>query len=331
MNQNQRRSAFPGRFSVSRLSALMFFVLFLTAKLLAEEGGTGHYAPGTYLDFCGVPPSSPGFYAGNYFVDYGNGEASASKRLPLGGDLAAGVTANVQADAPFILYAYPSLGNITLSSGIFPSWMWEDIKVTASYDRNGVQISGAKEESVNGFGDIQVTPIQAAWTNGDFTVGGIFNVWAPTGDYESGQLANPGLGYWTFELMPAFSWFSTKIGTEFTIFPAIDFNTINNSTDYRSGDIFHVDATLAQHLPLFGGIIGAGASVSYLQQITGDSGSGARLGSFEAQSVSVGPTVSYVHKIGKSMLIVDGSWLPQVQTKNTTQGNYYWAKLTLTF
>ena len=291
----------------------------------------GHYVPGEYLDFCGMPPSAPGLYVANYFADYGNGELSASKRLPLGGLLAAGVTANVQAEAPAIIYAYPKLGDTTLSSGIFPSWVWEDVKVTASYDRNGNQISGGKEESVNGFGDMQVTPIMAAWTNGDFTVGGMFNFWAPSGDYSAGQLANPGLGYWTFEPMLAFSWLSTKIGTEFTIFPAVDFNTINKSTDYRSGDIFHVDATLAQHLPLFGGILGAGASVSYLDQISGDSGSGARLGSFEAQSVGVGPTVSYVLNIGKSMLIIDGTWLPQVHTVNTTQGNYYWAKLTLTF
>jgi hypothetical protein len=92
-----------------------------------------------------------------------------------------------------------------------------------------------------------------------------------------------------------------------------------------------VDATLAQHLPLFGGIAGAGASAFYLKQITGDSGSGARLGSFEAESYGVGPTVSYIHKIGNNTLIVDGSWLPQLHTVNTTQGNFFWAKITMTF
>lgn len=307
-------------------------VVSLTSAVRAEEGGAGHYVPGEYVDFCGMPPSAPGWYFANYVADYGNGEFSDSQGLPLAGILAAGVTVNVQAEAPAAIYAYPfNFDNITFSSGIFPSWVWEDVKVTASFDRNGNQLSASKEDSVNGFGDIQVTPIMGVWTNGDFSAGGMFNFWAPSGSYDTSRLANPGLGYWTFEPMLAFSWLSSKIGTEFTIFPAVDFNTINHTTDYRSGDIFHVDATLAQHLPLFGGILGAGASVDYLNQITGDSGSGASLGSFEAQSVSVGPTVSYVRKIGKSMLIVDGSWLPQVHTKNTTQGNYYWAKLTLTF
>jgi hypothetical protein len=107
-----------------------------------------------------------------------------------------------QAEVPIILYAYPcNLGNVTFSTGIFPSWIWEDVSATATFDGNHAQISGARPESVNGFGDIQVAPIQASWTNGDFTVGGIFNVWAPSGTYNAGQLANPGMGYYTFELM----------------------------------------------------------------------------------------------------------------------------------
>lgn len=298
----------------------------------AEQSGMGHYVPGMYSDFSGVPPSEPGFYMINYFFDYGNGTASASRDLPFGGVFAAGVTVNVNAYSPGIIYAYPwQLGNFTFSSGFYPSWVWQDVKVTASFDRNHVQISGSRDQSVNGFGDIMFSPVMSMWTNGDFHVGGMFNIWAPSGAYNAGHLANPGLGYWTFQPMGVFSWLSSKIGTEFTMFPAFAFNSLNHVTDYQSGALFSVDATLAQHLPLFGGIIGAGASVNYTDQVTGDSGSGARLGSFEMQSVAVGPTVSYVHKIGKSILIVSGSWLPQVHTRNTTQGNFYWAKLTIAF
>ena len=201
-----------------------------------------------------MPPTQPGFYVANYFLDYGNATAGGSRELPRGGLFAAGLTANVQAEAPALLYANRfGFDDLTFSAGIYPSWIWENVSVQATFDANHVQISGAKSEAVNGFGDIQVTPIAAGWTNGDFTMGGMFNFWAPSGSYKKSQLANPGLGYWTFEPMLAFSWLSSKIGTEFTVFPALDFNTINNTTDYKSGDIFHVDATLAQHLPLGGG------------------------------------------------------------------------------
>lgn len=314
------------------LTAMTVCALSLAYAARATEGGTTHYISGEYSDFCGMPPSQPGFYAGNYFLDYGNGEVSASKQLPLGGIFASGVTANSQAEVPLAIYAYPfSLYDITFSSGATFPIVWVDVKATATFNRDGTPRTGAIEQSANGLGDIQFMPIMAAWTNGDFTVGGMFNVWAPSGDYDAGQLANPGLGYWTFEPMLAFRWLSTKIGTEFSVFSGVDFNTENTTSDYQSGDIFHVDATLAQHLPLFGGVAGAGASAFYLKQITGDSGSGARLGSFEIESVGVGPTVSYVHKIGKSELIVDGSWLPQLKTVNTTQGNFFWAKITISF
>jgi len=97
----------------------------------------------------------------------------------------------------------------------------------------------------------------------------------------------------------SFSWLSTKIGTEATIFAGFDVNTKNEDTDYQSGASFHLDGTVAQHLPLFGGFAGAGAEGFVYEQISADTGSGATLGSFEGHTYGVGPVVSYAHKIGK--------------------------------
>ncbi len=303
-----------------------------TGRAHAAEGGSSHYISGEYLDFSGMPPTQSGLYAANYFVAFANGQLNASKELPLGGNLAAGVNANIQAEVPVVIYAYPfSVEDITFSSGIGVPWMWEDMQVDATFNRNQVQLTGTRQQSVSGLGDIQMMPIMAGWTNGDFKLGGMFNVWAPSGAYSPNQLVNPGLGYWTFEPMLAFSWLSTKIGTEFSVFSGVDFNTKNQTTDYQTGDIFHVDASLAQHLPVFGGIAGLGASAFYLRQFTGDSGSGARLGSFQLESFGVGPTLSYVHPIGKSMLVVDSSWLPQLNTQNTLKGSFIWLKVTVAF
>jgi hypothetical protein len=308
--------------------------LALSFDAYAEQAGSGHYLSGEYIDFCGMPPTQPGFYVGNYFLDYNDANFGGSRQLPLGGILAGGVTANIQAEVPLAIYAYPfSLYNITFSSGMAVPFEWVDVKANATFSPTipPAQISGSREQSVSGLGDIQLMPVMAAWTNGDFTLGGMLNIWAPSGDYATGQLANQGLGYWTFDPMLAFRWLSSKIGTELSVFTGVDFNTENTDANYQSGDIFHVDATLAQHLPLFGGIAGAGASAFYLKQFTGDSGSGAKLGSFEAESYGVGPTLSYVHKISKAELIVDGSWLPQLHTENTTKGNFFWVKVTLSF
>jgi hypothetical protein len=298
----------------------------------AEQGGMGHYLSGEYVDFSGMPPTQSGWVFGNYYLNYNNGTFNAGKGLPFGGVVALNVTANLQADVPLAIYSFPfDFFGGTLSSGIAIPYVWATVKASGTIDRNGVLHSVTKEQSVSGFGDIQWMPLMAGWTNGDFKFGGLFNIWVPSGDYNTGQLANRGLGYWTFEPMLAFSWISSKIGTEFSVFTAVDFNTDNGTADYQSGDLFHVDATLAQHVPLWGGIAGAGASAFYLKQITGDSGSGAKLGGFEAKTYGVGPTLSYVHPIGKSTLIVDGSWLPQTYAANTTKGNYWWVKLAITF
>jgi hypothetical protein len=52
------------------------------------------------------------------------------------------------------------------------------------------------------------------------------------------------------------SWLSSKIGLELSAFVALDFSTRNDATDYQSGNVFHLDATVAQHLPLLGRFIG---------------------------------------------------------------------------
>src|SRR6476646_9628052 len=54
----------------------------------------------------------------------------------------------------------------------------------------------------------------------------------------------------------------------------------------------HIDTTAAWHfiqLGKEGGVIGIGANGFYLQQTTGDRGSGARLGSFKESQAGVGP------------------------------------------
>ena len=188
-----------------------------------------------------------------------------------------------------------------------------------------------RQDRANGIGDIEMIPFMLGWTNGDFKYDARCAIFAPTGEYDKNQLANVGLGYWTFSPEVTFSWLSSKIGTEVSVFAGVDFNTKNTDADYQSGDIFHIDATVAHHLPLFGGFAGVGANGFYIKQITGDSGSGARLGGFEAETYGVGPALSYAHKLGKHDLVCEVKWLPQLDSKNTTKGDYLWVKIALIF
>jgi hypothetical protein len=111
----------------------------------------------------------------------------------------------------------------------------------------------------------------------------------------------------------------------------LDFSTENTTTNYTSGDILHIDFTVAQHLPFLGGSIGVGANGYWYRQITGDSGSGAVLGPFEVEQVGIGPVVAYTRKMGKTTLLIDVKWLPQIGVENTIKGDYVWVKAALVF
>jgi hypothetical protein len=110
-----------------------------------------------------------------------------------------------------------------------------------------------------------------------------------------------------------------------------DINTENIETDYHSGQVFHIDATLAQHLPLGKGFVGIGLNAFYLQQTTVDSGSGARQGSFEEMTTGVGPVLSYAAQFGKTSFAAELKWLPQIDAQKTLKGDYIWFKVGVQF
>jgi hypothetical protein len=131
-------------------------------------------------------------------------------------------------------------------------------------------------DTANGLGDILLYPFMLAWAKGDLKYDLRLGSHAPTGHYEKDRLANVGKNYWTFEPTVSVSWISSKIGTEVSAYAGVDLSTRNDATDYQSGDVFHLDVTVAQHLPLGKpGAIGLGANAFHCQQFTGDSGSGA--------------------------------------------------------
>ena len=192
---------------------------------------------------------------------------------------------------------------------------------------------GARD-TANGIGDMTLFPFILGWTNlvPDLKLDTRFSIYAPTGEYEAGRLANVGKNYWTFEPGIMASWLSSKIGTEVSLYTGVDFNTENDATDYTSGTSLHLDLTIAQHLPLWGGFIGVGANGFYYQQISGDSGSGARLGGFEGMTAGVGPVLSYVRPLGqKTQLLAEAKWLPELDVNKRLKGDFVWVKVGVAF
>lgn len=325
---------------------ITLFVLVVLATLVplsahAEEGGSGHYAPGGAASFIDTLPGKPGLAIANYFSFY-DGSASASKQLSLGGFIVtgtAGLKATAYADTVMALYQTPLklLGGYYAVAVAIP-YVWVKAKAKGEVKFTGplgntITFSSSVSDSANGIGDIAFYPFMLGWTglNGDLKYDVRLGIYAPTGHYETGKLANLGKNYWTFEPAVSLSYISSKIGLELSAFAGMDFNTKNHKTDYRSGTQFHLDITAAEHLPLFGGIIGVGANAFYYQQITGDRGSGAILGDFKGRTVGIGPVLSYMTKIWKKDLVAEVKWLPELEVKKRLKGDYIWFKLGMVF
>ncbi len=189
-------------------------------------------------------------------------------------------------------------------------------------------------DSASGIGDILFYPFMIGWTglNGDLKSDFRFGIYAPTGDYDKGKLANVGKNYWTFEPAVYFSYISSKIGLELSAFTGMDFNTENQKTDYQTGTQFHIDFTVAEHLPFLGGLIGIGANGFYYQQVTGDSSPFDEiLGDFKGRTIGIGPVFSYITKIWGKDLVAEVKWLPELDVKHRLEGDYLWFKLGMAF
>jgi hypothetical protein len=238
--------------------------------------------------------------------------------------------ATVYADTVFGIYETPLQllgGHYTVAAAIPFVWLEVNGLVTPPV---GPPVN--RRDTASGIGDITLYPFMLGWTNGpDLKYDVRLGIYAPSGDYTAGNLANTGRNYWTFEPAVSVSWLSTRIGTEATLFAGLDFNTRNTATDYESGTSFHLDGTLAQHFPLLGGFAGVGANGFYYKQITADSGSGATLGGFEGRTAGVGPVISYAHKIGRTDFAAEVKWLPELDVQRRLKGDYVWVKLGLVF
>mgnify|MGYP001598813447 CR=1 FL=1 len=301
---------------------------------LAEEGGSGHYTPGSMASFIdGVAPK-PTFLVRYNLLHY-SGSAEADLNVPIGGATTAGLDATIWGHALSFFWRPP------IEMGERWSYaMSATIPVLSADVSAGAAVSlpviGTKtvelDDSLTAIGDIVLQPLMLNYNiNPDMNVNFRVSLYAPTGSYEVGRLANTGKNYWTFEPTLAFMYFGAKNGRELSLFTGVDFNTENDDTDYTSGTQFHVETTIAQHLPLLGGLTGFGISAYYYQQISDDTGDGATLGDVRANTDGGGPELSYVRKMGGNDLLVELKWLNEYHTKNRLEGDTIFLKVAVKF
>lgn len=303
-------------------------VVFAPGPGQAEEGGAGHYTPGGAATLIDLLPTKPGFILQPIYMNY-SGDAEASQTYPVAGTISSNFEAKANAVSLGALYTFDTtvLG-ARYTAGVYVPYVWKEVTATLSSGLGTVR----RKDKVDGLGDISLIPVGLAWKTGNWQFGGVLPIHAPTGSYKVGRLANPGFNYWTFDPTLQLAYSSEKSGFNAALIGGMTFNTENNDTDYQSGSVVHVEASVQQLLPLGPGFIGLGANAYLYEQVTADSGSGAVLGDFKGHSRGIGPVLNYILPLKNgSLLAVEFKWLPELDTKNTLEGDYFWLKFAYKF
>lgn len=309
------------------IGVAMLGIVLAAHTVSATEGGTGHYVPGTVATIIDNAPTQPGWVFNPMYLYYG-GDASASASVPVAGEITLGV--DVESNALVIggLYTLsPTVLGARYTAGIYLPYVWVD--VDAEVDTAPGSVS--RRDTASGIGDTTLIPVMMAWEHGFWQYNAMFSIYAPSGEYKAGQLANTGLNYWSFDPTVGASYNNDKNGFNAALYVGTTFNTENPDTNYESGAMLHLDGSVQQLLPLGSGYVGIGAEVFLLDQIQGDSGSGARLGDFKGQSWGIGPVLTYLEPIGEENLVVEARWLPEIETENEPEGDYVYLKLVYQF
>lgn len=278
----------------------------------ASEAGSSDYFPGAWGTFATAVTPNPGFQFASQTLYY---HATVDKAVIRGRiELSLKGTAVFNYFGGFYTSANPMLGG-KLQLGVA-------VPVGYVATKAGIETTEVGSRSVSdhnfNIGDSIVSGA-LYWQSGDFHFKLNQYIIVPTGDYSTGNLANIGRNYWAFDTSCALTWLSMKTGTEITIMPGIMFNTENNATDYKTGNEFHVDYMLNQFLAKN---FALGAQGYYYKQVTGDSGSGARLGDFKGESYGFGPALLWQPGFDHGRLSLIGKWIFDSHHENRMKADY---------
>ncbi|WP_226668617.1 transporter [Microbulbifer aggregans] len=301
------------------VSALMSLFSVSTS---ATEGGIGYYVPGTTATLIDRAPVQTGWVFEPMYMNY-SGDLSASVNVPIAGLVTAGIDVRINSFLPGALYTFENtvLG-AKYTVGAYLAWNDVDVSGRLSSPLGSIR----RSESESGLGDTSLIPLMLGWVDGNWQYNVMLPVRAPTGDYETGRLANPGLNYWAVDPTFGISYANMESGFNASLFGGLTINDENDDTNYRSGRMLHFDASLQQMIKAGNGFMTLGLAAFLGNQISDDKNQSRFVGAFQTKTAGIGPAIGYMLPMGKDNIVVEFRWLPQLDTKNTTEGDYYWLK-----
>ncbi len=317
------------------LFALLVCLALVPQRAEAVEGGTSHYIQGAYGDFLmGYIPAA-GFYVRNDTI-YQTGQIDGVLK---GGRAYAKLDVYSTMNLTKLSYMFdvpamngflgvgagvPVIINLHVSGNASANYLSRD---------NPAGIPMPDQKSIGGYGnrgglsDLFFMPVIAGWNFGECHLAVMPIVFLPTGYYNASKLTNLGMNYFSFDGNVAFTWLS-KSNVELSVNAGYMINTENPATHYLSGNLLHADWTAAYHFtPRFA----LGATGYLLTQTTPDTGSGAKLGSFEASGTGIGPIASGTIPIAGKDLTIIAKWIHDLGASHSFLMDTLYASLVMKF
>lgn len=320
-------------------AAATLALLCMSGASQATENGGGAYVNGYFGMLAGYAPP-PGLYYRNDLVYYSADRLNdqTGHEVKLGGALPTSFSAHKFANLSNLTYVTPW----KLFGAEIGALMIVPI-VPQSHVRLSSAATGPLGSDHAGLGDVNVTPLALGWhvpqANMHFIVIPA-TLYLPTGNYNRSDPVGNTLSrnYLTIEPSLLFTYLNAT-GQELSFRAAYDFNTTNPATGYKSGQEFHVDYAVAQHLSE---AFALGVGGYYYRQTTPDTAGGIEVntspGSLQlpygggpgyfGETLAVGPTVSYTID---SKFFLSASWDHELYAYNRPQGDLLIMRGTLPF
>lgn len=284
-------------------------------RVQAAESGLGFYLLGSKTSMAGfVPP--PGTYLADYNYFY---TGSADIDFSIGGvTLDGGVDADAYIKLITGMWVAPEKifgGSAALSISVPIGW--KDVSAGGVLDLFGHPIGLSFQDDGGHFGD-PVLGGSLGWHEGNWhwSVGTLINV--PVAHWERGDVTNIGFNRWAVDLTGALTYLDMTTGLEVSSAAGFTFNGENDTTDYKTGTEFHLEAAVMQN---FSKTFGLGIQGYFYQQVTGDSGSGAKLGDFEGRVIAIGPAMNFAFQLGQTHVAGSLKYFHEFDVENRLEGD----------
>ncbi|WP_313458802.1 transporter [Stenotrophomonas sp.] len=285
----------------------------------AAEGSSGVYLMGMKGQGAAMAPPPGVLYYQNDSYFY-RGSMGSNRTLPTGGSFASGVDANAYVNLSTLVWTSPwqlAGGKVGLSATLPIGRKSLDARVVTEFPRLGGTGGGSRSDALTTYGDPSLGA-SLSWNTGKLYVQTSVSVNVPIGDYRSDRLANISFNRWGTDVSTALTWLSTETGREISSVAGYTFNGHNSVTDYSTGDETHLEAALTQY---FSPAWSASLLGYHYQQVSGDSGSGALLGSFKGRASAIGAGAQYSFKTASRPVSVRVKYFHETSVANRARSN----------